>query len=293
MSYQQNKFDEFVCLVQQHAVQEDVSFSPIKNFGTFKLTTTQERSLSVDQPVIWMVAQGEKTCYVRDQKYDYSAGNVLALFYPMPVEVETIEACPDKPFLAAGVAIDLGRIADVLARIDRIDMALAKPASIDPSGIFSIPMSDELLDSYIRLFKLMANPRDAAMLGDSAVDEVYYRLLCDERGGELRFLLQQRGEIRRISKAVQHIHENLEQSVSVEQLAQMVHMGQTAFYQNFRSVMHMSPLQYAKSVKLHKAQILIREGKNASEAGYLVGYNSHAQFSREYKRHFGFAPSAT
>jgi AraC-like DNA-binding protein len=39
--------------------------------------------------------------------------------------------------------------------------------------------------------------------------------------------------------------------------------------------------------------MLIREGKKANEAGYLVGYNSPAQFSREYKRHFGFAPSAT
>ncbi len=30
-----------------------------------------------------------------------------------------------------------------------------------------------------------------------------------------------------------------------------------------------------------------------SEAGYLVGYNSPAQFSSEYKRHLGYAPSAT
>jgi AraC-like DNA-binding protein len=25
----------------------------------------------------------------------------------------------------------------------------------------------------------------------------------------------------------------------------------------------------------------------------MVGYNSPAQFSREYKRHFGYSPSAT
>jgi AraC-like DNA-binding protein len=38
---------------------------------------------------------------------------------------------------------------------------------------------------------------------------------------------------------------------------------------------------------------LIKEGKKANEAGYLVGYNSPTQFSREYKRYFGFPPSAT
>ncbi|UCF61200.1 MAG: helix-turn-helix domain-containing protein [Anaerolineaceae bacterium] len=57
--------------------------------------------------------------------------------------------------------------------------------------------------------------------------------------------------------------------------------------------MHVSPLQYARSVKLIEAQRLIREGKKANEAGYLVGYNSPAQFSREDKRHFGYVPSAT
>lgn len=131
------------------------------------------------------------------------------------------------------------------------------------------------------------------MLGDAIVDEIYYRLLCGERGGELRYLLQQRGEIQRISRAVEHIHANLHEPVSVEDLAEMVHMSRTAFYENFRDVMHVSPLQYAKSVKLHRAQTLIQGGKNVSEAGYMVGYNSPAQFSREYKRHFGYSPSAT
>lgn len=57
--------------------------------------------------------------------------------------------------------------------------------------------------------------------------------------------------------------------------------------------MHVSPLQYAKSVKLQRAQALLQEGKNVSQAGYMVGYNSPLQFSREYKRHFGYPPSAT
>jgi AraC-like DNA-binding protein len=89
------------------------------------------------------------------------------------------------------------------------------------------------------------------------------------------------------------IHRNLDNPVSVEELAEMVYMSQTSFYENFGSVVHVSPLQYAKSVKLHKAQALNQKGKKANQAGYLVGYNSPSPFSREYKRHFGFAPSVT
>lgn len=293
MNYQIKKFKKLVSLVKQHSPQEGLNYSSIEGFGTYKASTIHGMKPAVDLPAIWIIGQGKKVCNVGDQTYDYSAGNVVVMFYPMVMESEIVEASPEAPFLVAGVVIDLARMADVLLRIDRIDGAAAKPISTDPSGIFSIPLNDNLLDPFIRLFELLANPMDAAMLGDPIVDEIYYRLLSGERGGELRFLLQQRGEIQRISRAVEYIHSNLHKPVSVEKLADMVHMSRTTFYENFRDVMHVSPLQYAKSVKLDKAQALIQEGKNASEAGYMVGYNSPAQFSREYKRHFGYSPSAT
>jgi AraC-like DNA-binding protein len=211
----------------------------------------------------------------------------------MPVEMEITEASPNKPYLAAGLLVDEGRLAEVLLRIERAEGTMPKPVTDDASGIFCAPLSDNLLDPTIRLFESLSNPRDAAVLGELIVDEIYYHVLCDERGGDLRILLQHRGQIQRISRAVEHIHRNLDKPVSVETLADLVYMSKTRFYVAFKDVMHVSPLQYAKSIKLHKAQALIQEGKKANEAGYLVGYNSPSQFSREYKRHFGFAPSAT
>ena len=128
-------------------------------------------------------------------------------------------------------------------------------------------------------------------MGDSIIDEIYYRLLCGERGGELRALLQQKGKIKRIAKAIDYIHDNMDEAVSVEKLASVVHMSRTAFYTNFKEVMQLSPLQYAKSVKLLEAQKLIQAGSRVTETSLMVGYNNLAQFSREYKRHFGHAPS--
>ncbi|MEM8856910.1 MAG: AraC family transcriptional regulator [Chloroflexota bacterium] len=293
MTFQQDKIKQFVSLIDQNSPQEELNFSIIENFGTLTSSNTKKRQPTCDPPVIFIVGQGSKSCFVGSKKYDFSVGDVLVSFYPLAMDTEILEASPEKPFLAAGVSMDLGRIAEILMRIDRIDGAVPKPDCVNPSNILSISLSDHLLDPFIRLFQLLSNPRDAKFFSDSIIDEIYYRLLSGERGNELRFLLQQRGEIQRISKAVDYIHQNLDKAISVEQLADMVHMGQTTFYENFKSIMHLTPLQYAKSVKLYEAQKLIKEGKNASEAGFLVGYKSPAQFSREYKRHFGFAPSAT
>ena len=293
MEYKDESFIKLVRLIETHAPLEGVNFTSINNFGTYKVSEPQKRTPAIDHQSIFIIGQGVKYCHAGDKRYDHCPGNVVAMFLPMAVETEIVHASPEVPFLAAGVAIDLGRMADVLLRIDRIDGVAAKPATKHPSGIISIPLNDHLLEVFIRLFEVLEDPRDAAMLGESIVDEIYYRLLCSERGDDLRFFLQQRGEIQRISKSVEYIHQNYDKPVSVAELADMVHMSRTAFYENFREVMHISPLQYAKSVKLDKAQTLIREGKKANEAGYLVGYNSPAQFSREYKRHFGFAPSLT
>jgi AraC-like DNA-binding protein len=265
----------------------------LENVGTFKMSNLQNRSPVIDVSALIIVLQGKKLCYAGDKVYDYNAGNALAMLYPMAVDVEFVQASPERPFLAAGVLIEMSRMADVLLKMDRVDGNISKPTQVDPSGVFTISLTDQLLDAFIRLFDSLADPRDAAMLGETIVDEVYYRILRDERGENLRYFLQQRGEMQRISRAVEYIHENMDKPVSVVELADMVHMSKTTFFENFKGVMHISPLQYAKSVKLDRAQSLIKEGRRANEAGYMVGYNSPAQFSREYKRHFGFAPSAT
>jgi AraC-like DNA-binding protein len=127
----------------------------------------------------------------------------------------------------------------------------------------------------------------------ATTDEIYNRILTNERGGDLRYQIQQSGDIQRITRAVDYIYQNINQPVLVEIIEDMVHLNRTTFFEDIKEVMHISPLQYAKSVKLDRAQSLIKEGKKANEAGYLVGYNSPAQFSREYKRHFGFAPTTT
>jgi AraC-like DNA-binding protein len=244
-------------------------------------------------PAILVVGQGNKSCFVGDQAFHYGAGDILVTMLSIPVETVVTEASEDKPLLATGVAIDFARLANVLMKIENADQAAFQPVQVDASSIFSTTAKDKLLDAFIRLLEGLEDPRDTEVLTDAIIDEIYYRILMDERNGELRYLLQQRGEIQRVSKAVEHIHNNLAQPVSVEELAGLVHMSRSAFFDKFKDVMHTSPLQYAKSVKLHHAQNLIQEGKKANEAAYLVGYNSPAQFSREYKRHFGFVPSET
>lgn len=292
MTYTTDKLDKLAELLDQHIPYEGVIHeSGIKCFTSYKSSSPYVRVPVVYETGIVIGVQGKKNVYVGKKKYEYGNGKNLALFLPIPVESELIEASPDKPCICAGIRIDPGRMADLLLKIEQIEGGTVKPAVSNPSGIFPFQLNDSLLDATIRLVETLANPRDAAILGDIIIDEIYYQLLCSEHGNEMRFFLRQSGQIKRISRAVEHIHQNLHRPVSVGNLAEMVNMSRTGFYEYFRKVMHLPPLQYAKSIKLNKARIFIQNGGCAGEAGYLVGYNSPAQFSREYKRQFSITPT--
>ncbi len=293
MNYSSEKMQAFVALLEKHTPEEGLNATAVSDLYTYREIGKPDKCASVYEAGVAILGQGKKLCYVDGQKYDYSAGNYLSLYLPMPVEVEVVEATPEKPLLMAGIKIDLIRIANILMKMDQAEQPPAKVEPWTPSAIFSKPVSDELLDAVIRLLRTLDNPVERAVLGDSILDEVYFRLICDDKSGSLQRLLQHRGQVQQISKAVEHIHKNMREVVSVDELANLSNMSTSSFRKSFREVMHMPPLQYAKSIKLNRAQLLIREGKNANEAGYMVGYNSPAQFSREYKRHFGYSPSAT
>jgi hypothetical protein len=97
------------------------------------------------------------------------------------------------------------------------------------------------------------NPTDTAILGKAIMDEVCNRLLTGERGSDLRVVLQQRGQIQLVSKAAEHIHQNVGKLVSVDALAEMVHMSRLTFFDSCKALKDISLLQYAKSVKLDRA----------------------------------------
>lgn len=293
MAIQQAKLDEFIRLLARHTPNEGVNMTILDNVGLFRMSQPMERTPIVYEPAIFMMGQGMKECYIGNEVYKYHAGKYLIVFLPMPLEVTVTDVSPEYPALMVGFRLTLSRLASVSLRLDAIDATLVhRPQNNDPSGIYTSSMDIGLLDAAIRLLHTLSDPVEAAMLGDAILDEIYYRILREGGNGALRTVLQRQAQIQQIARAVDYIHQNIAQTISVESLAEMVNMSATTFHRHFKEVMHLAPLQYAKSIKLHRAQALIKEGKRANEAGYMVGYNSPAQFSREYKRQFGYAPSA-
>lgn len=85
---------------------------------------------------------------------------------------------------------------------------------------------------------------------------------------------------------------NFDQPLDVERLATLVHMSTSSFHQHFKAVTELSPLQYQKALRLQEARRLMLLTKlDAGSAGHKVGHQSVSQFTREYGRYFGNAPT--
>ena len=69
-------------------------------------------------------------------------------------------------------------------------------------------------------------------------------------------------------------------------------MSVSSFHEHFKSVTSMSPLHYQKVLRLQEARrLMLSAMMDAGTASQHVGYLSASQFSREYSRFFGSAPT--
>jgi AraC-like DNA-binding protein len=237
-------------------------------------------------PCIVIVGQGRKKGYLGDHVFIYDPYNYLVLSVPLPFECET-EASPEEPLLAVILQVDPALLGELLMAMDD-NSGMSKQV---PRGVYSTPLTDELIGATNRLLECLKDPLDSRILGNQIVREIIYRVLCGEQGGALRALAARHNNFSQIAKVLRRIHSEYNTKIDIESLANEANMGVSTFHHNFKAVTASSPLQYLKSIRLHKARmIMVQDGLNASTAAGTVGYESPSQFSREFKRFFGNSP---
>ncbi|CAN5624109.1 AraC family transcriptional regulator [soil metagenome] len=241
------------------------------------------------EPGIVIVCQGRKRGWLGDQEFVYDEQHVLAVAVPVPFVMQT-EASTERPLLAIYLRLDLPLAAEIALRVDAQE---PHKEPVRPSSLVSSPMDDGLADAVARLLQAMHSPLEAEVLGPSILREIYFRVLTGEQGDTLRAALAARGRFGQIGRAIQRIHRDHANPLTVAMLAREAGLGPAAFHNHFKAVTCSSPMQYLKSIRLHQGRLLMmRRGMTAAAAASAVGYESPSQFSREFKRLFGLPPQA-
>lgn len=243
---------------------------------------------AVQRPALCLVAQGAKRVLLGQELYEYDASRVLVYSVDVPVSAQVTQASLEAPYLGVRIDLDPARIADLTAKV----YPLGLPRRGEGRAICVDQLDAPVINAVVRLLELASRPDEAELLAPLVLDEILIRLLRSPLGPRVALIGQEESQLHRVSKAVAWVRANFDQPLDVERLATLVHMSPSSFHQHFKAVTSLSPLQYQKAIRLQEARrLMLLTRLDAGTAGRRVGYQSPSQFTREYGRYFGNAPT--
>nr|WP_245505642.1 AraC family transcriptional regulator [Rhizobium leguminosarum] len=239
-------------------------------------------------PCFALVIQGEKTLTLGREMYRYGVGDYLLVSVDLPVASRVTMASEDRPHLGLGLAINPENLRDVLKRLKGLK---PEPANVGSRGVAVVSAPDALLDACLRMLRLLECPEDVDGIAPLIEQEILYYILKGPMGPRLLQVMMIESPSHSIARATAWLRENFRQPLSVPQLAAKVGMCASTFHHQFKATTNVSPLQFQKQLRLHEARrLMLMEHCDAASAGYIVGYESPSQFSREYSRLYGLSP---
>lgn len=275
--------DRLCTIVDRHAAGR---YRPgaLPRVALYKDGAAPQPVAGVYPPMMALIVSGAKEIAIGDRRIRYDPASYFIATVELPASGCVKLDLPDQRYLAVSLDLDSERLASVLTDVET-ELPPAEPA-------FAVnPVTADLLDAWLRLLRLLDTPHDIAALAPLYEREILYRLVQGPQGSIVRQIARADSRLSQVRRAITMIRDRFDQPIRSETLAEAAGMSPASFHRHFRTATAMSPLQYQKSLRLQEARRLIVAGRDVAAAGYAVGYESASQFSREYARLFGLAPS--
>jgi AraC-like DNA-binding protein len=269
------------------ALPKDGTLDPFPGFRLARSSRPTAPVQAVYEPAFCFVAQGGKQALLGEEVFRYDPGHYLIFTVDLPLVFQVEEASKERPYLGFRLNLDPSLVASIMMEsgieIKKGD-ASAKALDVGPTDA-------NLLDAVVRLVRLLDSPFEGKVLAPLITREIVFRLLMGGQKARLGHLMALARDAGRISKAIGHLRENFDRQLKMENIARELGMSLSGFHHHFKSVTAMSPLQFQKQIRLQEARrLMLGEDLDAASAGFRVGYDDPAYFSRDYKKLFGAPP---
>ena len=96
----------------------------------------------------------------------------------------------------------------------------------------------------------------------------------------------------RMNDIIKYIQENLNFTITVEDLADTFHLHPNYFIKYFKKYTGASPIQYINKARIEKAKLLLKStGLSITEISDKTGFGDIYHFSKSFKSYTGYSPS--
>ncbi|SFL50144.1 AraC-type DNA-binding protein [Paenibacillus sp. 1_12] len=279
--------NELAKLIKRYSVQDGVHATAIPTLFFIRRSKLTGPSYGVYKPSLCIVVQGAKEVWLAQERFKYDPADYLIASVDLPVTAQVTEASSDIPYLGFRLEFTASEILEVLSD-SKIRIT---PKGNAERAMFVGEMELPIMDSILRLARLLDNPKDIPFLAPIYTKEILFRLLQGQYGVALAQIAMEGSCTYGIRDAIEQISNNYDKPLRIEELAEIASMSISSFHRHFKEVTAMSPIQFQKQLRLQVARrLLLTESADAADVAFRVGYESPSQFSREYSRMFGFPP---
>lgn len=92
-----------------------------------------------------------------------------------------------------------------------------------------------------------------------------------------------------LHKALQYIHDNINEPIGISVLAHNLNMSEANFCQSFKKIMGITPKEYITNLKLTKAKDMLKN-QNVTEVAHDLGYENISHFIALFRNKYGITP---
>ena len=163
----------------------------------------------------------------------------------------------------------------------------------------TLPRALNPLSSIFRYFTQLRQPQEHILpIEETIIDLIRnYLYLSQDFSSKFQALEAEKKStkaelLKRLIIAQAFIHDNLEESLDLNQVATIACISPFYFQRVFKQVFTYSPSQYLERIRMEKAINLLKTNQlSIKEIAFQVGFSDLQYFSRRFKKHFGNTPS--
>ena len=274
-------------LLTNQSADADLTVAALPGVFLLQGSASPQLKATIYEPVICLILQGSKeVSFGENKKVRVEAGQSIIVSHSTPVSSRIVKGTAQTPYLAVIFTIEIAALQRLYHEIN-YDKTNERPIQ----SIMVGDIDDALADALKRYLVLSEKHEEADILAPLIRKEIYFRLLMASHGSALRQLVTQDSHAFNIMKATIYIKDNFNKTLAIPDVAKLSKMSLSSFYNHFKSITGLSPIQYQKELRLIQAQQLLKEKeRTVASVAFDVGYESPTQFSREFTRRFGTTP---
>ena len=289
MNYEDIKIIEELCKKYNLLEKQGYVNTDIDEIDIFKISKDEKMMPLLFNKGFVFLAKGKKITYIKNDLVDNTKNHYGIIATPQPIECETCVLSEDS-VIGIYINLNMKRLYKIVSKYNK----LSKYSFTDQKTLNSVSINkktDKINNVLSRILFALQDDMESSLLMSYLLDELYFRILQDKSGDILQQLCEQSSSFSKITNIIEFIHNNYNEKISIDEMAEMAEMSINSFHRLFKKATNDTPIQFIKKIRLGRArELILHKNMKSIEASEKVGYDSVTQFSREFKRYYGVTP---